>query len=297
MLLLLGVIPSPAEAGCAVCASGDPLASMGQARLTPGGTQLALEVEQASSGGRSDEDPAFLMRLNQSTVRALMAFSPWESTTLLIQLPVLRKAMSHQTAGYPAVSHAPSGLGDVELGARFFLFDRTGVGRRSRDGLALTVGSSVPTGSNTLQADGYRLAEHSQLGTGALGPYAGLLYAFSRDPWTVSAAVTGRLRLRNAYEYQYGSAVLWSVRGDYQPLEYLVFSLGLDGRYAGRDLHGTTPYIHTGGLVFAAAPGVRVRLPGKLWLQASAQLPVFTSLYGEQRVGPTFSGGVQYLIE
>ncbi len=296
VLLAVG-FARPAEAGCSVCASGDPLASVGQVRLSAGRTQVALEVEQLSASGRSDEDPAFLMRLEQRTVRALMAFSPWESTTLVVQVPVHRKAVSHQTEGYPAVSHAPAGLGDVELGARIFLFDRTSVSRRGRDGLALTLGSSMPTGANSVEADGYRLDEHSQLGTGAPAPYAGLLYSLSRDGWSASAGVMGKLRLSNAFDYQYGSALLWSARGEYQLLEFLVLGLGLDGRYAGRDLHGRVPTVNTGGLVLAAAPAVKVRLPGKLWLQASAQLPFVTHLFGEQHVGPTFTGSVQYVFE
>ena len=51
---------------------------------------------------------------------------------------------------------------------------------------------------------------------------------------------------------------------------------------------------NTGGLVIAAAPIVKFNLYDELWLTGRAQLPVFTHLFGEQSVGPTFFTGLQY---
>ncbi len=69
-----------------------------------------------------------------------------------------------------------------------------------------------------------------------------------------------------------------------------------NGRYARRDSIDGEAQTNTGGLVLAAAPGVAAGLTDALWLRVRAQLPVVTSLYGEQSVSPTYFASVQYLM-
>jgi hypothetical protein len=287
---------SAAEA-CSVCGCGDPLASAGEARLMSGQLRLALETEVLTARARSDDDPTFVERLTQYTVRPVFAFSPTEILTLVVQIPVIRKEWSEATTGYAPITAHPTGLGDVDVAARVFVYTKTRLAQMSRETLALTAGSSLPTGDNSAQAQGLRIDEHAQLGTGALGPYGGVLYAFRRDPWNFFGSVTGRVRLRNGYGYKYGSAVLWSLRGDYRLVDWLSAGVSFDGRYAARDDRRGVLQSNTGGWVLAAAPGLKLRLHQELWLYGIVQIPVFTHLFGDQRVGPVFTASLQYTFQ
>jgi len=282
---------------CSVCGCGDPLASAGEARLITGQLRLALDTELLTARARSDDDPAFVEYLTQYTIRPVFAFSPTEILTLLVQIPVVRKEWSEATPGYPPTTATPTGLGDVDVATRVFVYTKTRLVQMSRETLALSAGSSLPTGDNSVQAQGRRIDEHAQLGTGAFGPYAGVLYAFRRDPWNFFGSVTGRVRTRNGYGYKYGSALLWSLRGDYRLFDWLSASVSFDGRYAARDDRNGTPQNNTGGLVLAATPGLKLRVYEELWLYASAQIPVFTHFFGEQHVGPVFTASVQYTFQ
>ena len=52
----------------------------------------------------------------------------------------------------------------------------------------------------------------------------------------------------------------------------------------------------TGGTVLSAAPGVYVNAVGGLWLFLRGQVPVYSRLYGDQKVGATVTSGLQYLV-
>ncbi len=297
--LLVAVVQTCAWAAkaCSICGCGDPLASAAEARLMKGQLRLALDTEILTARARSDDDAAFVERVTQYTIRPVLAFSPVDVLTLVLQIPVVRKDWSATAAGEAPMSARPTGLGDIDLAARAYLYTQTRLVQMSRETLALTAGTSLPTGDNSVQAEGVRVDEHAQLGTGALGPYAGVLYAFRRDPWNFFGSVTGRVRLRNGYGYKYGSAVLWSLRGDYRLLDWLSASMSLDGRYAVRDDRRGILQGNTGGLVLAAVPGLKVRLYQELWLYSSVQIPVITHLFGEQHVGPVFTASLQYTFQ
>jgi hypothetical protein len=82
----------------------------------------------------------------------------------------------------------------------------------------------------------------------------------------------------------------------------LALDLGLDGRYvvANRavDPDGTvTSRVgNTGGTVLSLAPGVYFNAVGKVWLFARGQVPVYSHLFGEQSVKPSFTAGFQYQV-
>src|SRR5712692_6060541 len=206
----------PFALACSVCQCGDPLAPAGQTKLSPGQFQMGLEYQVLTARARSDDDPTFIESLTQMTLRPVFAFSPWDNFSAVVQVPVTSKNWSIAEPGFDPTRARPTGLGDVDLGARLFLLNRTRLSRRSRESLALSAGTTLPTGANAAQANGFRIDEHAQLGIGALAPYAGILYASSKDPWSFFGSVSGKLPLRNDYAYRYGEALLWSARGEYQ---------------------------------------------------------------------------------
>ena len=90
---------------------------------------------------------------------------------------------------------------------------------------------------------------------------------------------------------------MWSLAVEYRPVDRLSFGLGIDGRYAWADIHDGVTVNNTGGLVLAAAPVFKFNVYDELWFVARAQIPFATHLFGEQSVGPTLFGGVQYTFQ
>lgn len=302
--LAILAVASPARA-CSVCAAGDPLVGAGDA--APEARQLRMSLETEWLTASSGDAESGTEDLDQATVRALAAFSPVERVNVALAIPFVRKdvtttAAAHDhDAGGSAHSHgegadAFTGLGDVELGARFFLLDRTDVDAMRHHSVALSAGSSLPTGENDAQEAGVRIDEHSQLGTGAYGPYLGVLYRLEQSRWHAFASLSGRLRTENEHGYRYGSALTWTVQAQRQFRDWLAVGLGVDGREAARDEQDGAPVDHTGGLVLAAVPSVHVDLGRDVWLSVRAQLPFATRLHGVQDVGPTVTAGLQLQV-
>lgn len=291
--MVCGLFASARAEACSVCGCGDPLVSAGDARPLPGNLRLALEFETLTATARSDDEPDATESLSQQILRPVLVYSPTPSLNLVLQAPITRKAFT-LTSPDGVESTRPIGLGDADLGARWFFWQNTDFQKLRVQNAALFGGSSLPTGRNDVTLDGERIDEHAQLGTGSFGPYLGALYAFHQDPWNLSLEVGGRVHTTNLYGYQYGTALVWSVAATLRPWERFAFVLGVDGRYAARDTSEGELQQNTGGLVVAATPGVAINLWGQLWLHARAQVPVFTHLFGEQSVGPVFTLGLQY---
>lgn len=288
-------IPSTALA-CSVCGCGDPLVVAGDAMPVSGNLRFALEGEYLSATAASDEDPAATEGLVQQTLRPVVIVSLLNQLNLVAQVPVTRKVWS-LTGGATPEEATPLGLGDIDLGVRWFVWQTADMGVDRRQNLALTGGTSLPTGpNNAVDEAGDRIDDHAQLGTGSFGPYLGALYAFHQDPWNVSLNAGGRFHTVNNYGYQYGPAVLWSARGQLRPWERVAFVLGVDGRFAWQDTMAGEVQTNTGGLVLAAVPGVDVNVAGNLWLHAAVQIPVYTALFGTQTVGPVFGASLQYSV-
>lgn len=292
-LALLGF--SRAAWACSVCGCGDPLVDVGSATPTSGLLRFSLDFQYLTADAQSDEDASLTEGLTQLTLRPEVVFSPTQKLSLVLQVPLVRKDWALRGRAL-VESQRTQGLGDVDLGARWFLFQKSDFVHQRRQEFALSAGTSFPTGSDNAMVDGERLDDHAQLGTGGFGPYLGVLYAVHQDPWNVSASLTGRARTTNSYGYHYGTSLLWSVVGTYRPWDRAGFELGFEGRYAWQDTEDGEVQTNTGGFLLALSPGVKVNLAGRLWLHVKAQVPIATSLYGVQHVGPVFLAGVQYAL-
>ncbi len=200
-----------------------------------------------------------------------------------------------------------TGLGDVEVAARYAFWTKVNFGLRRVQEFAVSAGSALPTGNHDAKdPDGTLIDPHGQLGTGGWGPFAGLHYRFEQGDWMGFTSLSYRLRTEATYfdgsKYKFGDAVLWSVHGQYRPSHELALDLGMDGRYAvadrAVDADGTVTsrVENTGGTLLSLAPGVYVKAGVRLWLFARSQVPVYKHLFGEQDVKPSFTAGVQYQV-
>lgn len=286
---------APPALACSVCAAGDPLVAAGDAVPETRALRLALETEWLTASAGMESMPGMEEDLDQLTLRAQAVYSPLHRVNLAVSVPFVRKSVSASGAGMDHGTETWSGLGDVELGGRWFLLDRTDFSAMRHQSVALSLGSSLPTGRDDAEELGVRVDEHSQLGTGGYGPYVGALYRLEQSRWHAYGSLTARWRSENRFGYRYGSSLAWGIHGQRQLSPGLAVGLGIDGRQAGRDEEDGTPVLHTGGLVLAAVPAVHVGIRG-LWISLRAQLPFATSLHGIQDVGPTVSASLQLQV-
>lgn len=285
----IAVLLCPRSArACSVCGSDDPLVATRSSAPNVGALRAALSVSAVTASARSDDDPAVTERLERWVLTPTLVYTPLPRLNLTADLPLQRNLYSATGSGVDSESHALWGLGDGQLGASYFVLSAVDFSAETRQELSLSAGSAFPTGRNGAQADGERLDEHAQLGRGAFGPYAGITYAFHHDPWNVIATVVGRTFTTNHHGYRYGSSLLWSAAVQYRPWDELAFELGTNDHYELHDTQDSDRQTNTGGLVLQASPGLLAQVAGSLWFSARVEIPVYTHLFGEQSLGPTY---------
>jgi hypothetical protein len=312
LTLLLGaalLLAAPPVLACSVCACGDPLLSTGDPAAIAGTLRLQLDVEAlrvdaANDANRSDTD-----QLTQWSYRLNAVWRPSSDLSLSATLPFLHKVIRTVGDGTAVTASDLSGLGDVELGARYALWRSVEVGVEAVQELAISGGSAVPTGRHQARgAGGAVLDPHGQLGTGGWGPFAGLHYRLELGEWTGFASVAYLLRTRASYSdpegtlrYKFGDAFLWSAHAQVLLARRLALDLGVDGRSARKDeatgTDGSASRVEaTGGTLLSAAPGLYLDAAGGLWVFVRAQIPIYKALFDRQDVKPSVTAGIQYQV-
>jgi hypothetical protein len=300
----LALAARPAQA-CSVCGCGDPMLSASDPSAIAGTLRFQLDVEYLRVDAGTEGVPGSTDQLQQVSYRASAVYRPLDALTLGALVPVVWKRITAVGAGPSTVTSDLTGLGDVELNARLVAWRSVQVGAQRAQELALTAGSSVPTGAHDATRDGALVDPHGQVGTGAWGPFAGAHYRLEQGDWTAYAGLSWRHRTEGSYvdgtRYQFGDALLWSLHGQVLLRSRVALDLGVDGRDARPDRmvapDGTVsdPVENTGGTVWSLAPAVYVDTTAGFWLFARAQVPFVKRLDGEQDVKPSFTVGVQYL--
>jgi hypothetical protein len=304
LAIALAATPQVAHA-CAVCSRGDPLAPAAEGHGRGGDLRIALDAEVLSQRSASPGVVGMHDAMDEYVLKLTGAYSPTPTVNLVVSVPFTRKKMTMEHGGgvAPFVASDLTGVGDLEVGGRWFFFESVSLRERLRQGVALSAGTSLPTGPSAARTDvgsqpitqlGLPNAQHEQIGSGAFGPYAGLSYRLQRDPFTGLLSVSGRLHTENAQGYRYGDSLLWTLQGQWAPVRWVALGLGLDGHNGGRDRQSGAPVENTGGLVLWASPSVFMNVYQRLWVTLRVQLPFYTSLVGDQSLGPVVLGGVQY---
>jgi len=290
---LILVVKSELARACSVCGSDDPLVAVGDSSPNAGKLRLALSLSLVNARARSDDDPRVTEEVTRGTLTPTVVFSPLLRLNVALSVPVLRNRY-RATGPEGRLAVTLTGLGDTELGLRYFAWHDVNFVARRRQELAVSLGSSLPTGANDAALDGERLDEHAQVGRGEFGPHIGVLYAFHRDPWHFTADASVRAYTTNHYGYRYGSAALWNVVAEASLTERVALELGVTGRDAAHDRQSAGLQADTGGFVLQAVPGISLGLPGAFWFRARVEVPFVTRLFGVQNLGPTFAASVQW---
>jgi hypothetical protein len=288
-------VSHPARA-CSVCACGDPLLLSSDPAAISGSLRLQLDTEYLRVDAGNEEDRAVTDQLTQWSYRLNAVYRPLESLSLAATLPIVSKSMRMEGSGMSMKMSEATGVGDVEVAARWALWRGADLGVGRSQEIAVSAGTSAPTGPNDLRSEGVRIDEHGQPGTGSWGPFVGVHYRLDQRSWIAFASLSGRVHSQNSHDYTYGPSLLWSVHGQYLPVKRIALDLGVDGRYAAADRDAGATVPNSGGTVLSAAPGVYVNAAGGAWLFVRGQIPFFKSFRGDQDVLPSVVTGIQYQI-
>lgn len=304
---IVGLLLAEPALACSVCGCGDPLLTSSDPAAITGTLRLQLDVEYLRIDAGTDGQPGYTDRLTQTSYRLNAVYRPIDALSLTATLPLVSKRIV-TTGPAPSVTDSDlTGLGDVEVGARWALWRSVQVGARRVQEVALGVGTSLPTGAHDARmADGSLVDPHGQLGTGAWGPFASVNYRLEVGDFTGYANLGYRIRTEATYfdgsKYEFGNAYLWSAHAQYRVASRVVIDLGVDGRHAFADRavapDGTVTGAvdNTGGTLLSAAPAVFVDASSGIWVFARSQIPVYQDLFGQQDVKPNFTVGIQYQV-
>jgi len=292
---------------CSVCGCGDPLLTANDPAAITGSFRLQMDTEYLRMDAGTDGRPGYTDQLTQWSYRFNAVYRPLDALSLTATLPLVSKTIHTVGFGTNVTGSDLTGLGDIELGARYALWTSVNIGTRRVQEFAVSAGSLLPTGGHNAKApDGTLIDPHGQIGTGGWGPFAGVHYRLEQGDWLAYASLSYRLRTEATYfdrsKYKFGDALLWSVHGQYQPNQRLALDLGMDGRYANADkataADGTVtdPVDNTGGTVLSVAPGLYFNAAGGLWLFVRGQVPFYTNLLGQQGVKPSVVTGFQFQL-
>jgi hypothetical protein len=295
-LLAAGLATPDRARACSVCGCGDPLLTSSDPAAITGRLRLQVDYEVLRVSSASEDDPKATDELTQSSWRLNAVYRPWDDLALAATLPVVRKEMKMSGAGGTVPVSDATGIGDVEVAARYALWRAVTLGSGRVQEFAITAGTSLPTGPNDVQQGGQRIDEHGQPGTGAWGPFAGIAYRFEEGSWLAFGSVAGRVHTTNDHGYEYGAALLWSVHGQYFPVRRVALDLGVDGRSAGADRSGGENIPNTGGTLLSVSPGVYANVAGRTWLFVRAQIPFYKTFRGVQDQRPSVVTGFQLQV-
>lgn len=318
---------------CSVCGCGDPLASSGSAHPMAGSFRLDFEsiYLTAAAIGDAPGDTQW-ESLRQVNLNTTLSYAPTDDISLIVMLPLVEKYWSLSAGpgnayavvpgGDIADTGTPFGIGDINIGARYFFWQETDFKTKIHQALALSIGSYLPTGATNIISGitGNPIDTHAQLGTGAFGLYAGLLYNHVWDDFTLSA--NGNVVFHTAaltsdtdsavYEYTFGTSYTGGISGQLKVGDALAVGLAIEGRYTDPDTEPNpndsnsdgsiaagqptwdTP--NTGGTVIDLSPSVYWNVSGDSVLYGKVQIPTITHFIGSQMLGPTYVFGTQFLI-
>lgn len=292
-VLVLGA--GRASEACSVCRCGDPaFAALGLDLFNPGRFNLALDWDRfEKEQGAGDDDESLV----EDRLTATLSYAVSDRLTLIGRVPWSWRTLSEHEEG-ELDEMSTSGLSDPELYVNFRLWSAPitpSVG--SRGWVGLQAGVKTPWGDNGLQADGERIDEHAQPGTGSTDWIGGLAGVLVLDPRsTLFGSAQYRYTGSNSWGYRYGSLLLATVGYERSLGRVLDGVIEADYRDAGEDRvddegeHDPD----TGGRMLYLAPRLLVRLTSGLVGRVSAQIPVAESLNGQQTEHTVYNAGITW---
>ncbi len=297
--ILMGTIVAPAAHACSVCLCGDPIAAAVGLEAPVRGT-WTFTIENRSSSKSNALAPDGTEFEHENRVMTSAAYHLTDAVIVGATLPFLDRRIVENPAGDRTTS---THLGDLDLLARIDLDSRKAT--HTFRTMKLLLGATVPVGANDMtDADGVRLDQHAQTGTGAWGGSIGLGgLARSMQYWVYGSGIV-RGSTRNAQGYLYGASFLLTAEVGRRVSHGLSLVGGIAARTTAHDNNHlleeqpagrVVPVIHhgnagrvedSGGRIAYVTPALHFTLSPRASLRTEAQFPVWQDLHGTQDEDP-----------
>ncbi len=274
-LLLLSLTTSSSAWACATCGAGDPSISVvGSEKPTAGTVRFTVEASYRYAASAAPQGGVWL-----SDRLALTPGVAWTVDRRVVLTATIPLVMASERTPNLAWGRG-YGLGDSTLGARVVALRKDG----AFDHLGgVSLGLELPTGVRIKQ-DGVPTSEHTQPGTGAWSPTAGLWYGGYGSFASVFASVTGRYTSPGWDARRPGSGVLATVSTQIQPIPEVAPRVSVDGRWLDSDRVDGMPMPGTGGWLLQLTPGAAFSPGQDVVLTLAVGVPVLQVGY-EDREG------------
>jgi hypothetical protein len=296
--LFLAALGAQAAHACSICLSGDPtLANLGVQATHKGEWRITIENRSHSKANALENLPSSTEFEHENRVMFMASYAPTDRLMLGVNVPYLdRRHIEYEETA--RIYTKASNFGDVELQARYELLQSRALTRYiSTAGL---LGVVTPTGAADVKtADGERLDEHIQPGSGAWAGIAGLAELVQlSNRWLYTSAVF-RLPGKNKFGYKYGNSLLLTMQLGQRVSRHFDVTAGLAGRSTGRDIQGEGENAdvfqpESGGQIAFFTPGIQVRPVPQVAFRAEAYLPIWNHLEGTQHEDPNLLFAVTY---
>jgi len=272
---------------CATCLCGDPtLTTIGNEKPFAGRLRASLNtLYREESIGETG--------LNERTIterRHTLGIGYWinERVAVEARLPWTEKKLEDDTLA----KQQATGLGDLEVSARFYLWQDQKT--RPQHLFGLHLGSRIPTASRK-KIDSEPLDNDVQPGAGLWIPAVGVWYGYFQFPWSMNVSSIANLGAGKGYEnFEFGKTLNTSVTGQYAINHKLALQLGLDTRISARNHEDGEVDNNSGGRIAYIAPGAIYTFAEDWQLQAKVQRAVYDDLNGDHDENTVSYLGIAY---
>jgi len=310
LLCLLAASPA---AACSICRCGDPtFNALGTDVYKEGAFRVFLDWERFDKEqGISTEEEGEPLPLTlkheghehatresviENRFTTALSYSFGERVIAVARIPWSSRQISEEGGA----SDRTRDLADPELYALVRLWSSrfaSDLGRRAW--LSALAGVKTAWGKNDLSADGARLDEHLQPGTGSTDWFGGLSGLYLLDAHSsLFASAQVRRTGENSFGYEYGGVTLANLGYERKLGRRADAALELNYRDAARDRidAGGTIDPNTGGVVLYVTPRLIFDFGRGLVGRLAVQVPVYRNLNGDQTERSVANVGVTYLF-
>ncbi len=298
-LILVAALPKAVEA-CSICRCGDPtFNALGSDGYSAKGFRAAFDWERFDKEQGDPAEEAEGVVENRFT--ALLSYGFNDRLAVVGRVPFSHRRLEATEGGVPADPTTSNGLSDPEVYAQVRLWSsKFGAGLGRRSSISLVGGVKTAWGQNDKRdADGARLDEHAQPGTGSTDVFGGVswLYLFNKDS-ALFVSAQYRHPGVNDFGYRYGRTVLGNVAYEHKLGARVDGVVELNGRNAKRDVTDVDGTVDddTGGTLLYVTPRLLVSVAKGVVLRAAVQVPIVRDLYGSQKERTVVNAGITYLF-
>jgi hypothetical protein len=278
-LAVLGPLCATRASACAVCTTGDTtLTSAGTEQPFAGRLRSALALSYRSNAfGRAGLDQSLTREFSAELSTAWAPSSNW---LLLADAPFRVREMTDANLA----RDGSSGLGDIELSAKWFVFrDREFAPRWL---VAVSGAAKLPTGGWYDDTEGVALPPEAQLGSGSLDVGVGASVGCFLGAFSGYASLLWRTPLLFRKVFEPGRSTNVTLALQYQALLPLavrgVSELRLDG--TAREASARDP--NSGGWISFVGTDILLGIADDLSVVGGVRVSALEHLRGTQREGP-----------